>query len=214
MLTVLALGLLAVAADPGAALLEGAAASKNPAELERLLCGWASLGGSPEALSRLSVEAQRALSWGLEAGRFRLFASRQAGRLKLGLHDPAAMVTRLDVLAVVGEQSVALPRAESDEPGRLDYTIDPALPETTVIAVRAYARAPGGDILVRELRLEPHEVAPLPAAPDPNAKAPVGRRRLDFAPPADASPVIPWWWIAVGAVAAGFVGAAIWQETR
>jgi hypothetical protein len=213
-LPVLAIGLLVAAADPGAALLEGASASKSSAERERLLRGWASLGGAPEAPPGLSADAQRALSWVLEAGRFRLFASRQGGRLKLGLHDPAAMVTRLDVLAVVGEQSLALPRAQSDEPGRLDYTIDPALPERTLILVQAYARAPGGDVLVRELRLEPHEVTPLPAAPDPNAKAPIGRRHLEVAPPADASPVIPWWWIAVGAVAAGFVGAAIWQETR
>lgn len=214
MLTVLAMGLLVAAADPGAALLEGAAATKSPAERERLLRGWASLGGAPEAPAALSADAQRALTWVLEAGRFRLFASRQGGRLKLGLHDPAAMVTRLEVLAVVGEQSLALPRAESDEPGRLDYTIDPALPERTVILVRAHARAPGADILLRELRLEPQEAAPLPTAPDPNAKAPIGRRRLEAATPADASPVIPWWWIAVGAVAAGFVGAAIWQETR
>ena len=214
-LAVLVLGLTVGAADPGQALLDAALASHDPQQRERLVRGWATLGGVPDPPAALLEEAHRALSFAMDAGRFRLFASRQGERLKLGLHDPAGIITQLEVVAILdGGRRLVLSRAESDEPGRLDYKSDPSVPATAILEVRALAKGPLGDIEVRGLRLEPHDPLSLPKAPDPNAPSPLSRQKRGPDTAAADTPIIPWWWIAAGAVAAGLVGAAIWQETR
>lgn len=211
----LALSLLAAAQDPGAVLLEAAMraqAAGHAAEAERWVRGWATLGASPRPPPELAGLAAEAESWVLEAGRFRLFASRTGDRVRVGLDDPARLVDRVEVAAVTEGGRALLKRAESEAPGRMDFILDAALPEGSILEVRATAEVGGEALVLRRFVLAEAQAAPaspsmVPPPPDPRLQRPQAQQAAAHDP-------VPWWWIAAGVVAAGLAGAAIVQETR
>ncbi|MCC7384433.1 MAG: hypothetical protein IT384_21480 [Deltaproteobacteria bacterium] len=213
----LALALLILAApdDPSGLLLRAAErawrAGHRPA-VERHLRAWATLGGNGTPATPLRSAAEEARSWALEAGRFRLYASRIQDRVRVGVHDPAGLVTRVRATARAGDASSVLQRLESESPGRIEYVLEPGLPPDVDIEVVAEMNVEGETVLLRRLTLVPPGRLTLPPAPDPTRPPPGPIPHA--APPPGEDPGLAWWWIVVGVAALGFAGAAIVQEAR
>lgn len=211
----LVLLIFAVPDDPSGLLLRAAErawrAGHRP-EAERHLRAWATLGGSGTPATPLRSAAEEARSWALEAGRFRLYASRIQDRVRVGVHDPAGLVTRVRATARAGEASSVLRRLESEAPGRIEYVLEPGLPPEVEIEVVAEMNVEGEIVLLRRLTLVPPGRLTLPPAPDPTQAPPGPAPHLSLPP--DGGPGLAWWWIVVGVAALGFAGAAIVQEAR
>ena len=194
--------LLAAAGDPGARLLEvarQALANGDQARATRAARGLASLGDAPvpQDLAALGVGATPT---------FRLYGSRLADRVRVGLEDPAGLVGRLDVLVEVGGQTRALSPLEDHAAGRLEFGSRRPIPPDATIILRAWMTEFGTPMVLREVTST--LVAP-PTAP-PKIE---GATDTDASAEAEVSPW-QWWWIGAGVLAAALTGAAVWQETR
>lgn len=197
--------------DPSAALWAAAKVAQargDAAAVTRLARAWATSqpdGAAPEGLEAAAEEAR---AFAATQGRLRVYASRVSPtRLRVGLDDPAAVVDHVDVFGESAEGARArLTREESESAGRQEYRVPPGVRLAVVEAVMLVGSEP---VVLASVSTSMAEAAPLPAAPAP--KAPPVVAQEEAAP--EASPV-PWWWVAVGVVAAGLAGAAIWQETR
>lgn len=187
-----------------------AQAKQDQTSVRFCLRGWASLqpsGPLPEGLER---EAQEAKDWTRTAGTFAVFGSRLPGRVKVGVKDPAKITGRVEVYAKLEGQRVRLRQLLGGGPGRLEYQ----LPEKDLQAEIIIEAWTAQDALIRRSVLAGSGAPAVPKAPDVKAieaklkpkEAAVLKQREE--------PAVAWWWIAAGAVAAGLVGAAVWQETR
>ena len=200
------------------ALLEGAAVAlsqDDPTGARVLLFGWATRAarsGPPPGLEALGREA---LVRAARVPRLRVFASRRADGLSVGVTDPARLVGHVEVYAELPEGRVRLPERPSFLPGRRRFAIPR---DAGPIIVQAISDRLGQPLVVAEARISaPVERPQVPSGPDP----PVwGSDLLDSGPPGPegippaAARDAPWWWWLAGAVAAGLLGAAVWQETR
>lgn len=204
--------------DPAGLFLTAAEAAHrrgDGARRDTYLRGWATLGARPPAPAALAEPAAAALQWASGAGAFRLFASRHDDRVRIGLNDPAQLVTRLEATGRTADRATVLARADGEVPGRFEHVLDPALGEDARVEIRAWADSVDPPILVRRILVGGAEAAP--AAPDPTSLRGVPERLrsapVDVAESARADRW-PWWWFAAGAVALGLAGAAVWQESQ
>jgi hypothetical protein len=210
-LALLFLGLAPSAPDAGAALIEAARSARAAGDfgrVDRALRGWATLGRDRPLPAGLEGEAAAAIAWASKAGLLRLYGSRLPGRARVGLDDPASLVARLDAFGIGRDGSrYRLTRAEGEVVGRYEFVVPPSASEHEII-LEAVMIERGAEIVVKRAVLLPDEIeAPKPPAPK---IAPV-----EPPPPSvEEDGAFAWWWIALGAVAAGLAGAAIWQETR
>lgn len=193
--------------------LEQAQAASDGAEVTRILRAWATLGSPGTPPEGLRGPAEQAQAWANQEGPLRVFVSRVSpSRVRVGVDDPAHAVDRLDVFSVAADGQVAqMTRAESEAAGRNEYTMPEGPPRA--VRVEALMLGSGGRIVLQTVEL-PAEPAGLPAAPTPAAPSPAAAVLPSPVPAPTAAADIPWWWIAASAVAAGLVGAAVWQETR
>src|SRR5262245_23996159 len=116
----------AIAAAPNAEdfLLARAAEAAHKGDrgaVMAMLRGWATLGPIGSLPVGLEKEAAEALIWAEGAGRFRLFASRLEDRVRVGVHDPASILGRIDAFGVVGGERIQIARAESEATDRLEF---------------------------------------------------------------------------------------------
>lgn len=204
--------------DPAGLFLAAAEAAQRQGDTARrdtYLRGWASLGARPPAPLALAEPAAVAVQWAAGAGAFRLFASRHADRVRIGMSDPAQLVTRLEATGRSADRATVLARADGEVPGRFEHVLDPALGADARVEIRAWADGVEPPVLVRRILVGGAEAGP--AAPDPTSLRGVPER-LRSAPvdTAAAAPADrwPWWWFAAGAVALGLAGAAVWQESQ
>lgn len=207
---------LAAPADPVAVLLreaEVAAARGDEARRDRCLLGWASL--QPRArppTGPLEAAAARALAQIQSQGGLDVYTSRLADRLRLGVHDPAGLVDRVDASVEVEGRRVRLSRMEGGALDRRDYR----LPEARhPLVIELWSTQFGPELLLRQTVIAAGAPS-LPGPPDPKRAAQVIDPGPEVVPiQAQApTPLISWWWVAGGVLAAGLAGAAIWQETR
>lgn len=207
---------LAAPADPVAVLLreaEVAAAGGDEARRDRCLLGWASL--QPRArppTGPLEAAAARALAQIQSQGGLDVYTSRLADRLRLGVHDPAGLVDRVDASVEVDGRRVRLSRMEGGALDRRDYR----LPEARhPLVIELWSSQFGPELLLRQTVIAAGAPS-LPGPPDPKRAAQVIDPGPEVVPiQAQApTPLISWWWVAGGVLAAGLAGAAIWQETR
>jgi hypothetical protein len=214
---VLALFVLLSAApdDPATILIEAARAAESrgdETERDQWLRGWASLGPQTSLPKGLEAPAAAAQTFIQTQGGLEVYTSRLVDRLRVGVHDPARVVFRVDAFAEVDGKQIRLTRLEGEAADRLDYRLPTG---TLTLIVDVVAKIGPREIVLRRAIVAP-ATAMLPAAPDPSKAA----ARIDPRPRAEPAPVIEaealtqWWWIAGGIVAAGLAGAAIWQETR
>jgi hypothetical protein len=197
--------------DVGQRLLDAALRSEakgRAPEVERYLRAWASLGATPLPPDELARAAHEAEGWVLVEGRFRLFASRTNDRIRVGLSDPARIVTRIEAIVSRGGAESVLMRSESEASGRLEFVVDPSLPPEVTIEVRAVASIGGQEITIRRVSVAADAALPAPPRTDLPAVVPPP---VQVEEPPNA---IPWWWLAVGAIAAGLAGAAVVEELR
>jgi len=201
----------------GGTLLSAAGTATATGDLQsrdRWLRAWASLGGRPAAPDGLSAAAEEARRWSKEKGAFRLFGSREGTRLKLGLHDPAGIVTRIEAIGRTADRAVTLPRAEQEADGRMELIIDASLPPDARFEVTTYCDLLAEPMVVRVVTIGGASLAP--AAPDPKSlrAAPPRQRVAAVDTMADVGDPLPWWWVVAGVVTLSLVGGAVWQETR
>ena len=188
-----------------------AKARADGAALRACLRGWASLG-SDSVLPGLEREAQEAIEWARKAGRFAVFGSRLpkasgGPRVRVGIKDPAELVGRVDVYAVLEGKRVRLKQLVSGGVGRLEYQLPLKGPQAEVI-MEVFTK--NGALLTRSTLAGGAEV---PSAPDIKAiEAKLAPKAAPKAP--EPKPALAWWWIAAGVVAAALVGTAVWHETR
>ena len=180
--------------------------------------GWASLQPTapPDdpALARFQLRgaALDALAFVEKEGPLRVYGSWRDGEVKVGLHDPARIVDRVDVWVEDTEGNRVRLRRGVD--GRLRYKLDAEV-ERSVVIEAVFVGVRG--VVLAQTRLAP-SAAPvaLPAAPDPKAL----RDRLDDRPlkrapqPAGSQPAVRWWWVVAGIAAAALTGTAIVQELQ
>lgn len=207
---------LAAPADPVAVLLreaEVAAAQGDEARRDRCLLGWASLQPrSRPPTGPLEAAAARALAQIQGQGGLDVYTSRLADRLRLGVHDPAGLVDRVDAYAEVEGRRVRLTRVEGGALDRRDYR----LPEARhPLVIELWSTQFGPELLLRQTFIAAGAPT-LPGPPDPKRSAQVIAPQPERVQPAaeEPSPLLSWWWVAGGILAAGLAGAAIWQETR
>lgn len=214
----LGLALSPPSSDGEAALLQCAQRAHVAGErdlVRRCLRGWATLrrhGGLPEGLEQEGAEAA---SWAAEQGMLRIYGSLLEGRVRIGVDDPARIVDRLDVWVQTesGERH-RLVRAQQESAGRNEYVLPKTVRDRDIVVEAIVTDLVPEPALLRRITLSRVEQA-APTPPDPEqAKARVGWKDEPTPPPVKETPVLSWWWIAAGVVAAGFVGAAVWQETR
>lgn len=207
---------LAVPADPATVLLreaEAAAARGDEARRDRCLLGWASLQpGARPPQGTLEAPAARALAQIQSQGGLDVYTSRLADRLRLGVHDPAGLVDRVDAYAEVEGRRVRLSRLEGGVLDRRDYRLpEPRHP----LLIELWSTQFGAELLLRQTVIAAG--APmLPGPPDPKRAARVIDPDPEVVPEVapEPTPLLSWWWVAGGVLAAGLAGAAIWQETR
>lgn len=216
-LLLLGLALSVPSSDGGASLLECARRAHAGGDAEtvrRCLRGWATLRRQRKLPEGLKREAADATSWAAKRGMLRIYGSRLDGRVRIGVDDPAGIVDRLDVFVDGSGGRYRLLRAEQESAGRNEYVIPPAAHDQPIVVEAVLIDLVPEPVVLRRTTLVPH-VDPVPDAPDPErAKARVGWKDEPAPAPVEESPILSWWWIAAGVVAAGFVGAAVWQETR
>jgi hypothetical protein len=199
--------------DPAAALLAAAAEAQargDAAEVQRVLRAWSSRGGGGEVPEALGGPAAEARAFTAASGRLRVYASQVSpARLRVGVEDPAAVVDHLEVfgLDAAGERA-RLTREVAESAGRQEYRVPPGVERVRVEAVMLLAGAP---VVLAWADTALGAAAGLPAGPSVTGPAPAGPAET---PAPEASARVPWWWVAVGVLAAGLVGGAIWQETR
>ena len=135
-------------------------------------------------------------------------------RLKLGLHDPAGIVTRIEAIGRTADRAVTLPRAEQEADGRMELIIDASLPPDARFEVTTYCDLLAEPMVVRVVTIGGASLAP--AAPDPKSlrAAPPRQRVAAVDTMADVGDPLPWWWVVAGVVTLSLVGGAVWQETR
>ncbi len=187
-----------------------AQAEQDQTSVRFCLRGWASLqpaGPLPEGLQR---EAQEAKDWARTAGTFVVFGSRLPGRVRVGVKDPAQIAGRVEVYAKLKGQRVRLRQLLGGGPGRLEYQLPEKDPQAEVIIEVWTAQ----DALIRRSTLAGGGAPALPKAPNLKAIEAKLNPKETAVSTREEAPVIAWWWIAAGALAAGLAGAAIWQETR
>lgn len=197
-------------------LLEAARAADaqgDSAKRDRCLLGWASLQPRAQPPKGLEAPAARALAEIQARGGLDVYTSRLTDRVRIGVHDPAQLVDRVDAYAEVDGRRVRLARREGEAQDRRDYHL-PA-PDHPLI-IELYSTQFGAELLLRQAIIAA-AAPPLPGPPDPTRAAQRIEPQATLEPnPTPAAPDEPlsWWWIAGGVVAAGLAGAAIWQETR
>ena len=204
--------------DPAGLFLAAAEAAHRQGEAARrdtYLRAWATLGARPPAPAALAEPAAAAQQWASSAGAFRLFASRHGDRVRIGMNDPAQLVTRVEATGRSADRATVLARADGEVPGRFEHVLDPALGEDARVEIRAWADGVEPPVLVRRILVGGAEAGPV--APDPTSLRGVPDRLRD-APVGVAEAAQadrwPWWWFAAGAVALGLAGAAVWQEAQ
>lgn len=205
--------------ERGAALLAAALTARergDGVQTERLLRGWATLGGRPPPPPALAAAAAEALTWSTGSGAFRLFASRHGDRVRIGVVDPAALGVRIEATARSADRAMTLARAEAETPGRIEHVLDPAFAGDDVrVELRAWCDALEPPLLLHRLVVG-GAADPAPVAPDPSSLRGVPEALRAPAPAVVATEATtwPWWWFAAGGLALGLAGAAIWQETQ
>jgi hypothetical protein len=150
-------------------------------------------------------------------GEVQIFATKLPDRLHVGVLDPAGIVDRVDVYFEKEGERTRLRRLEDVGPDRMEYALDPALTTSGRIAIEAISTRTGKEVVLKRMELAGEEESAVPAKPDLKIlEKHVARHEVVEAPPArtDTGSPVPWWIIAGGILAAAFVGAAIWQETR
>lgn len=190
-----------------------AASEGDAAAAEALVFAWAGLvrAAAPPAEPLPGAELALARAW--SEGPFRLFGSRLEDRVRVGLHDPARLVDRLDVFL----ETSAGPRLMTLLPspaGRLEYGVDGPLPAEGDVRIVALSARLGPLEPFREVVLPPPAALGLPPPPGavPTSTLGAAGPALGVEPPPAE---IEWpWWLAGAAIAVGLVGAAVWQETR
>ncbi len=191
-----------------------AAALGDGTSAEALVFAWAGLvrASAPPAESVPGAEAALVRAW--SEGPFRLFGSRLEDRVRVGLHDPARLVDRLDVFL----DTPAGPRLMTLLPspaGRLEYGVDGPLPAGGDVRIVALSARLGALEPFREVVLPPPAALGLPPPPGAVATSSVGVAGPETGAVDPSAAEIEWpWWLAGAAVAVGLVGAAVWQETR
>lgn len=140
-----------------------------------------------------------------------MYASRvSSGRIRIGVEDPAQIVERLEVFTRHRGERALLTRAGSEAAGRNEYLQGPGPART--IWVEALMRVGADVVIVRTIELLADQAA-LPGAPvlqDIEKSTAPSPKLAD----SDSNPAVPWWWIVAVGVAAGAVGASVWQESR
>jgi hypothetical protein len=186
-----------------------AAEKGDRAQTSELLRAWATLGprgGLPKGLEK---EAAEALAWADGAGRFRLYASRLEDRVRVGSHDPAQLVGRIDAYAVIGGETLRITRAAEEASGRLEFRIDAV---DAPVIIEAIMTRFGEEVIIARSELAPIAKAELPEAQSKDAfkKTLVVEEEKTRGP----EDLTPWWLFVAGGAAALLIGGAIWQETR
>jgi hypothetical protein len=187
----------------------------DAAATQKALRGWASLRRHQSLPVGVETEAADATSWAADAGQLRIYGSRLPGRVRVGVDDPALIVDRLDVfLAPPNRERSRLTRADTEAAGRNEYLV----PETAVdmeIVVEAVHAFGKDEVVLRRAILVPSGANVVPEQPDPKKMAVrAGFKEEKVVPPPEPEPAFAWWWIAIGAVAAGLAGVAIYQEAK
>jgi hypothetical protein len=201
-------------------LLETAREAKirgDRAKVEWCLRGWASLGGGAPPPVTVSAEAALARAWAQGRPPFRVFGSRLADRIRVGLEDPAGLVGRVVVTIKEGDRELTLVPLEGSAPDRMEFGLDRPIHPETEVRIAALMTKLGGEALIREVVLLESKAA-LPMAPDLREKlaasSSTALARRAPAPSEPSGPLLPWWWIGAGVLACALAGAAIWQERR
>lgn len=204
--------LAAVPADPQVAsdLLRSAERSKGEGDEGRALramVAWniVAAGGTPPAA--LAAEHQAAVE---ALGALSLFVSTRPARVRIGLRDPAGLVSHVLAGAVdpTTQRRRNFPRDEGGPADRYELQIDPPLAPSEQIFAQAIMFFDGQSYVLEEVVLDDVVVPP----PPPVLAAVESTSPEQTA--ADEDDALPWWWWAVGAVAVAGMGAAVWQETR
>ena len=124
----------------------------------------------------------------------------------------SGLVDRVDAYAEVEGRRVRLTRVEGGALDRRDYR----LPEARhPLVIELWSTQFGPELLLRQTFIAAGAPT-LPGPPDPKRAAQVIAPQPERVQPAaeEPSPLLSWWWVAGGILAAGLAGAAIWQETR
>lgn len=185
----------------------------DTADLERRLQAWATLAPiDPPLPTGLEAEAAESLAWAKEHGRFRIFASRLEDRVSVGVEDPAHLVARVDAWIRDGDKQLQLVRVDSERADRWEYRLGLDRSSVAIVVIDAISTQTGKDLAIARAVFLPENDAP-PVAPDPAKLAGVkpARTQEEIIAPERG---LKWWWIVGGAIAVGFAGAAVWQETR
>ncbi len=187
--------------------------AKDTANTQRYLRAWATLSHQRDLPRGLEEPATAAVRFSKDKGLLQVFASRLPGLVRVGVHDPAGIVDHLEVFAEhVNGKKVTLVRVVTEESDRQAYRFEPQDPEQWTVVVEAYTRALGSRLRLRRATVLSAPEA-LPQVPDPKTMA--EQIQGPPAPPLpEVKPLLKWWWVAAGVVAAGLVGVAAWQQSE
>ena len=178
---------------------------------DQAILGWLSLSPDvsvlPAPFEQLSDEL---VTRAQETGALRIFASRMQDRIRIAIHDPAKVVGRIQCFIKKPSGWRLLSRLESHAVSRFEYGDVGTLSASDEFRVEAYLPWPDDGILVRRFRILQESKVQLPALPLEKAVTSTNtasRRWADGDSPSDL-----WWALAIGVIALGFTGTAVWQE--
>jgi hypothetical protein len=192
---------------------EKAEALGNAEQRDRALLAWLSLGLGAEALAPpFEALSDTLLNRSRENGVLRIFASRMGDRIRVALNDPMHVIGRVQCFIKSKKGWRLLTRLESHAISRFEYGAVGPLQASDEFRIEAYLPWPDDGVLIRRFLLVPQGQVPPPNQPALYV-AGTSTTADQLALKADEIQDL-WWAVALGLVAAGFSGAAVWQESR
>jgi len=199
-------------------LWEQALEAKSRGDLSvarKSLWGWMTLQSEMRALPSPFEELSDALIEKLQAeGPLRIYGSRMTDRVRVAVSDPAGVVGRVQVFLKTPTAWRMLTRLESHAVSRFEYGEVGTLTKQDFLKIEAYMLWPNADVLVRRIHLYPEETRIRPSA----SIAHTSSASEDCAVSRSCSELESmnsvWWTLALGVLAIGFAGGAVWQELR
>ena len=194
---------------------EEAQARGEPSVVKESLWAWMTLQSEMRALPPPFTQWSDALIEKRQAeGSLRIYGSRMADRVRLAVSDPAQVVGRIQVFLKTGKTWRMLSRLESHAESRYEYGELGPLSKQDLFKIEAYMLWPNADVLVRRIHLYPEEKGLSPSIAIVNTSTASHDCRVSKSCSELESMRSVWWTLALGVLAVGFAGGAVWQELR
>jgi hypothetical protein len=185
---------------------------------EHALWGWLTLQsemrGLPPSFGHFN---DKLLSKLQTQGPIRVYGSRMSDRVRVALTDPARVIGRIQVFKRTPHGWRMLSRLQSHAGDRYEYGEVGPLDVGDQIRIEAYMLWPNHEILVRRVHLLPEASILRPSGPrDVLAKTSTRAQNCGQDESCSQKDNLSdvWWTLALGVLALGFAGGAVWQEQR